>query len=189
MPNANDVLVNDIVAATGYPICIVSVLVGLTLPLRQTLIAFLNTVKALLLAEKAKLVGKTKAADVLARKLDTVAAAGRTALAPYDTILNALPIQHMVENCPLFGDQFTKLFGNIPVTIPTNPVTQAAGLDGFDVFSGVKNYRSLRAKLDEITFRAERALTVSDRANKISHDLDDSLSAIDMYLNILSRSQ
>jgi hypothetical protein len=189
MPNANDVLVNDIVAATGYPVCIVSVLVGLSLPLRSMFISFLNKLKALLLAEKAKLVGKTKAADVLARKLDAVTQAGRLALAPYDTILNALPFQQMAQNCGLFGDQFQKLWGNIPVSIPVTPATQILGFDGFDAFSGVKNYTSLRSKLDEITFRMERALTISDKANKLSHDLDDNLSAIDMYLNILSRSQ
>ena len=184
-----DTLVDSIVSATGYSRCIVSALVALSWPVRSALIAFLNTSRAALLTEKAKLVGLSSYADVVAKQLGTVADAGRAALAPYDTLLGAIPFEQMAENCPLILETFSQMVDKIPVQIPTTAVTSALGMDGFDLFAGVKDYKSMKNKMNELAFRLQRATSVSDKVNKQSADIDRALSVVDQYLDIFSRMQ
>jgi len=185
----SNTLVDNIVAETGASLCVVSALVALSFPFRASLIAFLNTYRAILLAEKAKLVGKTAQADLVAQQLGIIVAAGRAALAPFNTILGAIPFEQLSKNCPAVVGELQGIVGNIPTTIPSDFVTQALNIDGFDVFAGVTDYKSMRNKLDELAFRLQRAVTISDKASKLSTDIDQSLSIIDKYLAIFARMQ
>jgi len=181
-------LVDNIVAATGASRCLVSVLVALSFPLRASLTTFLQTYRAILLAEKAKLVGKTAQADVIAQQLGIIVAAGRAALAPFNTILGAIPFAQL-SKCAGATEDLQHVVDNTPTAIPSSFITQAANIDGFDIFTGVTDYKSMRNKLDELAFRLQRALTVSDKASKLSTSIDRSLSVIDTYLAIFSRMQ
>jgi hypothetical protein len=183
----SDTLVDKIVEETGASRCVVSALVALSFPLRAALITFLQTYRAKLLAEKAKLVGKTAQADIVAQKLNNVVSAGRAAMAPFNTILDAIPFEQLANNCPDVVEELNSIIGNIPTTIPSNAVTQQLGLAEFDVFAGVTDYKSMRNKLDELAFRLQRATTISNLANKQSTDIDRSLSIIDKYLAIFSK--
>lgn len=187
----SDTLVDRIVAETGYERCVVSALVVLSAPLRSTLIAFLNTARAALLIEKAKLVGLAAYADVVSVQLGIVANAARAAMAPFDTMLGAIPFQQLGENCPVILGEFEQMMAKIPTQIPAQfaVLAQATGLDGFDLFADVKDYNSMRDKLDELAFRLQRATSVSDKVNKLSADFDRSLAIIDKYLAIFSRMQ
>jgi hypothetical protein len=187
----SDTLVDKIVAETGYERCVVSVLVALSAPLRSTLIAFLNTARAALLAEKAKLVGLAANADVISVQLGIVANAGRAALAPFDTLLGALPFQQMGASCNVFVGEFQQMLDSTPTELPpgTAALASATGFDGFDLFANVKDYHSMRNKMDELAFRMQRATSVSDKVNKLSTDADRALDIIDKYLNIFTRMQ
>jgi hypothetical protein len=182
-------IVDKIVEETGYDRCIVSAIVGLSYPLRQLLITFLNTYKAKFIAEKSKMIGKAKQADIVSEQVGNVLTAARAALAPVDSIINTIPIEQIVKSCPTVLEELKTIFDNSPAAIPSNTVTQALNIDEFDIFSGVTNYKSLRNKIDELSFRLQRSLSISDKANKLSSDIDRSISIIDKYLTILSKAQ
>jgi len=185
----SDTLVDKIVSETGYERCVVSALVALSFPMRSTLIAFLNTFRAALLAEKAKLVGLSAYADVVSTQLGIVANAARAAMAPFDTILGAIPFEQLGENCPVILGEFQQMMDKIPTQITTNfaALAQTTGLEGFDLFADVKDYNSMRDKLDELSFRIQRATSVSDKINKQSADFDRSLAILDKYLDIFTK--
>ena len=185
----SEALVDRIVAETGYSRCVVSALVGLSLPLRASLIAFFNTYRAALIQEKSKLAGLVSQANVVSEQIGTVMNAGRAAMAPFDTILGALPFQQMVDNCPLIVGEFQQILNSLPTQIPSAFITQAAGIDGFDIFAGVKDYKTMTNKMDELAFRLQRSVSVSDRLSKQSLEFDKSLDLIDQYLNILAKAQ
>jgi hypothetical protein len=184
-----DTLVDKIVDETGYSRCVVSALVGLSFPLRAALIAFFNAYRVILIQDKAKLVGLISQANVVAEQIAVVANAGRAAMAPFDTILGAIPFAQMAENCPLIVGEMGQIIDALPTQIPSTFISQAANIDGFDIFAGVTDYNSMTNKLDELAFRSQRALSASDRLSKQSAELDRALELMDQYLDILSRTQ
>jgi hypothetical protein len=185
----SDTLVDKIVNETGYSRCVVSALVALSFPVRSSLIAFIQTYRAALLVEKSKLIGLAAQADVVSNQLGIVANAGRAALAPFDTILGAIPFEQLAKNCPAIVGEFAQIVDKLPTQIPSTFITQAAYMDGFDIFAGVKDYKSMRNKMDELAFRLQRATSVSDRLSKQSSDFDRALDLIDTYLDIFTRMQ
>ena len=182
-------LVDKIVQDTGYSRCVVSALVALSFPMRSTLITFFNTYKAIIIAEKAKIIGIAAKADVVATEINTVVQAGRSAVAPINTVLNAIPFEQLAQNCPQVVTDIKQVVDNIPTTIPANVVTKATGIASFDVFSGVTNYKTMQNKLNELAFKSQRATTASAYASKASSDMDSALNIIDEYLDIFSRMQ
>lgn len=182
-------LVDKIVADTGYDRCIVSALVALSFPLRSVIIGFLNTSKASLLAAKSSLVGAAAVADVLSQQIGVIQAAGLAALAPFDTILGAIPFEQLGANCPLLLTELQQVVDNTPTEIPASFATIALGIDGFDIFAGVKDYKTLKSKMNELAFRLQRATSASAKAQDESAKIDRSLADINKYLDIFSRMQ
>ena len=182
-------LVDTIVADTGYPQDVVSALVALSFPIRSSMITFLNTAKAFLIASTASIIGTVAKADVIAQELATVSNAGRVALAPFDTFLGMIPFKQLAEASPNVVGQLQNIFGNTPVIIPDNLLTEILDINKFDVFAGVTNYQSLKTKLNELEFRTQRAVTLASRASALSTNVHQAIATIDMYLDIFTRMQ
>jgi len=177
--------INNKFAITWVSPWLVQLFIVFSLQIRDATYAYLMSLKSSLNSAKAKAVREAQKGDVIANQLAELRVATSIAFGTLDSILTIVPIDSVLKEIPEVEDFLQTLSANIPIKIPETALYGVAGIAGFELLEGVVDYKSLKAKIDEIEFRATRALALSEYAQTGSAYLDTQIQKVDVYLDIL----
>jgi hypothetical protein len=97
------------------------------------------------------------------------------------TQLNALS-----QLSPDFSDFIMQATGAIPLQIDASIINMIPGFAGFDFFQGINNFSDLASKIQDLEFRAARAIALSTYATAEAASIDTLLNKSDVYLDIIT---
>lgn len=136
-------------------------------PWIEILRGYIAQAKAFYALQKSTLQRQLQQFNLLAAYLNQLTGLAEQALAPIDTVMNKIPFATLSRNCPEFGEFVNGIFEDNSFSIPSEPgILNDIGLGGFNLFEGVHDYTSLRKKINEVSFRAQRALMAGDHIQK-----------------------
>lgn len=159
-------------------------LINLTSSIRMQLYDFIDAKISYLTIYKAQLTTFSQKGDVVGRQLQIATAALNQLLAPVENILNVIPLEAIgLQEIPEVADLLKDITETVPLQIPQSVATSISGLAGFELMEGVNTFGDLKDKIEELGFRAARATSLSNYAEKGSAVVD---GQIDKLRNILS---
>lgn len=164
---------------------LVQLFIALSQQVRLASYNYLMVVKNSLMVEKAKVVRNAQKGDAIANQLKQLQTATAAAFGALDAILAIVPIDSTLKVIPEVEDFLNLLTAAVPIKIPETALYGIAGVNGFELFEGVTDYRSLKAKIEEIEYRLSRAAALSNYAQAGSAYLDAQINKIDVYLEII----
>jgi len=195
---------------------IVQIFIVLSKPVRETLYAFLQTQKAALNIQKAKLVRASLKSNHLADELSKLQTATAIALQPINQILKLMPLDTIIKEIPgaeeIIGQTYDDIKRNITFDKFTDtiarispdfaeffdsltkfiPIKIALGAisntfgANYEFFDGINNFQDLRERIEDLEFRLARTAALSSYAQAGSSYIDVQARKIDVYLDIIS---
>lgn len=145
----------------------------------------LQASKTTLQLKKAELVRQSQKGNDLAKKISVLRAATSIITEQVNNILKIVPLDSTLSTIPEVSDFLNLLSSNVPIKVPEYAIFDLAGIGGFELLDGVKDFRSLSDKIDELEFRLSRTLAFSDYIQAGSTYLDNQLNKITIYLDII----
>lgn len=186
-------IAQDLVTTNGWKISpsIVQLFIVLTTPVRRAIYTLIDSQEAALKIQQSSLLMLSKKSDVLAQKITVMQTAIDAALVPVNTALQIIPLDTLVNDFPALENTakaIAQFLGQVvqstPLKIPA-PMAQVMGFGGFDFFEGVKDFKDLQDKFDDLEFRAARAGSLSNYASTGLAYIDDLLNQITIFKTIL----
>jgi len=145
----------------------------------------LQASKTTLQLKKAELVRQSQKGNDLAKKISVLRAATSIITEQVNNILKIVPLDSTLSTIPEVSDFLNLLSSNVPIKVPEYAIFDLAGIGGFELLDGVKDFRSLSDKIDELEFRLSETLAFSDYIQAGSTYLDNQLNKITIYLDII----
>ena len=173
-------------------ICIAGVLLVLTAPIRATISNYIDAqiVQLEILKSNAEVALSSlqnKYIPILQTTLDAI----NDILAPVDKLMTVVPLDaaiSYISQSQCFGNLMNTLTAFITVNVGT-PIAQAlkiAGLQDVIDFSGVTSYRDFRNRLDDVVFKLNKQISLSDRVRDNTTSIDQNLKTLETYSMIIS---
>ena len=176
---------NELSLSGDYWPVIIQAFIGLSQPLRRSLQNYLQSQKVYYNQVRGKFNYLAQRGDGLAVKLQQLTTILNTVLEPLTSFFNMFPVDSTLKAIPEFSEVMEGLSQNVPLKVPTDIATQISGIAGFDFLEGVSSFQDLRDKVDELTFRASRATSLSNYSSKATYMVDLQIDKIDKFINIL----
>jgi len=193
MPNSFEIAQN-LIAENGWDVtpAYVQVFIVLSQPVRRAIYDLIESQEAALKIQRSSLQVLSKKGDVLGERIAIIQTAVDSALLPVRKALQIVPMDTLVNDFPALEDtakSISDFLSNIvqatPLKIPAL-TAQIMGFGGFDFFEGVRDFKDLQNKLDDLEFRAARAASLSNYASTGLAYIDNLLSQITLYKDILN---
>lgn len=165
-------------------------------PLRRAILQYLIVQEAQLHVVKTTMLATSRQGDVVSNKIKQVIIATNLLMEPVDKFIQLIPLDSVLQEYPeemqsissAVASFMDSIISTIPVAIPENiaaTIKSVSGMEGFDFFEGVHNYKDLRDKVEELQFRAARATALSNYASAGIYALENKLSEIVKFKTIL----
>ncbi len=187
-------IAQSLVTQKGWdiPASYVQLFIVLSTPVRRALYNLITSQEAALKIQRSSLLMLSKKGDVLAERIALIQTAIDNALLPVNSALQIVPLDTLVNDFPALestAKAISEFLSNIvqatPLKIPSS-VAQTMGFGGFDFFEGIRDFKDLRNKLDDLEFRASRAAALSNYTSTGLAYIDSLLSKITLYKEILN---
>jgi len=157
-------------------------ILNIATPYRQLLRTYLLRWKAVLQGEKSTLVSKVRRFDVVANTIATRRRVVELALQPLEELSRRIPWKNIADDVPEIADVLRRAIRSIPAAIPSTGVAE----DLVEFLEGVTSYSDLKAKVQELSYEAQRLTALSGHAARINNRIDDDLEVVDAYLELLA---
>lgn len=173
-------------------ICVAGVLLILTAPIRAAISNYIDAqiVQLEILKSNAEVALSSlqnKYIPILQTTLDAI----NDVLAPVDKLMTVVPLDaaiSYVSQNQCFGNLMNTLTAFITVNIgtPIAQVLKAAGLQDVIDFSGVTSYRDFRNRLDDVVFKLNKQISLSERVRDNTTSIDQNLKTLETYSMVIS---
>lgn len=177
----------------------VQLFIALSIPVRQTIKAYCDTLIAMLEVQKGKLLLTVSKADIISHKIESLVTVLQEVMAPVDrffqmfpvdTVLNELPeiTEPVEETRQAAADLIDDFANSTTFKIPPMVIEIFGGLgfDGSDFFSDVNSYQDLRNKVDSLIYKLARSTSLADRAASGIYYFENQIQKLKVYQTIIN---
>ena len=175
----------DISEKVGLSAAVVQSFLALSKPVRQQVGNILRVQKATLQVAKARALSFATRGDIYAERLNRIGSVAVAAMQSIQRVLNIVPLDSVIKESPELSSLLQEITGAVPLSIPVTWATAIIGIGGFDFFDGITSFRDLTDKVDELRFRAARAIALSAYAQTGNSYIDNQMNKIDKYIDII----
>lgn len=128
----------------------------------------------------------TTRADYLSENISKMHGIITEVLAPVQVALNTSPIDAVFFTSPELEIIYKNIIDFVPLKIPASVVDFINDKIGADFFDGITKFSDLRDKLDELQFRAARASSLREYADKGVSFLNTQIDKLQKIVDILT---
>jgi hypothetical protein len=168
-----------------YWIAIIQALLALSKSVRSQMHGFLTAQVSLLRTQLKSYAAMTSRADYLSENISTIHGAVTAALLPVDNLLRTSPLDSVFYATPELKDIYEDITSAVPLSLPTEVTDVINSVIGADFFEGVSSYSDLRDKLDELQFKAARATSLRNYADKGVVTCNSQIDKVQKIIDIL----
>lgn len=168
---------------SNITVTIVDLFITLSKPLRHTLRNYFTGQLQYLTIVKKGLLSKVGKFDIIYNKLNEFNGILTQILAPIDRLYRSFPLDTILLENP----DIAKIFDDILefVTLNVSDVLQIDNVEAVEMLDGINSYGDLRDKIDELTFRMARSLSIRENLTNKTSLIDNTIDKLQSYIDLI----
>ncbi len=168
---------------SNITVTIVDLFITLSKPLRHTLRNYFTGQLQYLTIVKKGLLSKVGKFDIIYNKLNEFNGILTQVLAPIDRLYRSFPLDTILLENP----DIAKIFDDILefVTLNVSDILQINNVEAIEMLDGINSYGDLRDKIDELTFRMARSLSIRENLTNKTSLIDNTIDKLQSYIDLI----